>query len=68
VLELGEVLLDRVRSGEYLGRKKSLAPTERMAPRTCGPCGAEIVHDDDVAGTEGGKKNLVDVDGGRSRR
>jgi hypothetical protein len=31
VLEFGEYLLDRVEVGEYLGRKKSLAPTERMS-------------------------------------
>lgn len=34
VFELGKDLFDRVQVGEYFGRKKSLAPTERMSWRT----------------------------------
>ena len=37
VLELGEDLLDRSGSGEYLGRNRRLAPAERMSWRTALP-------------------------------
>jgi len=37
VLELGEEHLDGIEIGEYLGRKKSLAPTARMAARIALP-------------------------------
>ena len=37
MLELGEDLPDRLRSGEYLGRKDSFAPAERMVRRTALP-------------------------------
>ena len=38
VLELGEDLFDGFRSGEYLGRKNSFAPAERIARRTAFAC------------------------------
>ena len=37
VLELGEELFDGVGSGEYFGRKNSLAPADRTARRTALP-------------------------------
>jgi hypothetical protein len=41
------------RSGEYFGRKISLAPAERMSRRTGFPFVAtEIVHDHDVTGSQ----------------
>src|SRR3954454_3379024 len=49
------------RSGEYFGRKNSLAPAERMSwARHCFVA-AEIVHDDDIAGTKDGQNNLLDI-------
>jgi len=50
-----------LRSGEYFGRKKSLAPAARMARRTALPLRAEIVDDDDVGRLERGPEDLLDV-------
>ena len=50
------------RSGEYFGRKKSLAPAERMSARTALPFVAtEIVHDDDVTFAQRGQEDLLDI-------
>jgi hypothetical protein len=50
------------KSGEYFGRKRSLAPAWRMAERTAFFVGAEIVHDHDVASCQGRDEDLFDVD------
>lgn len=49
------------RSGEYFGRKKSLAPTERMSWRTAFALVAAEVVQDDIAGSEDGQKNPLDI-------
>jgi hypothetical protein len=51
-----------LRSGEYFGRKNSLAPTDRMARRTALPLRAEIVEDDDVARPKGRHEHLLDIE------
>jgi hypothetical protein len=51
------------RSGEYFGRKKSLAPAARMIWRTAfGFVTTEIFHDHDVAGAKRGDEDLLDID------
>ena len=47
------------RSGEYFGRKNSLAPRER--PHGFTFVAAEIVRDDNVTGLQGREENLLDV-------
>ena len=53
-LSLAKTCSIGLRSGEYFGRKNSLAPAERMsAAHGFALVAAEIVHDDDVAGLQG---------------
>ena len=50
------------RSGEYFGRKKSLAPAARMScAHGLALVAAEIVHDDDVAWAQRGDEDLLDI-------
>ena len=57
------------RSGEYFGRKKSRAPAARMARRTAAALvRAEVVHDDDVAGTQRRRRGPSRHRAGSSRR
>lgn len=52
-----------LRSGEYLGRKKGLAPTApKGAPDRDASVRAKIVHDNDVAVLQGQDQDLVDVE------
>ena len=61
-LSLAKTCSIGLRSGEYLGRKKSLAPAARMARRMgLATVAAEIVDDDDVAWLEGGDEDLLDI-------
>ena len=52
-----------LRSGEYFGRKNSLAPADRTARRTVlSLMRAEIVEDDDVARPQGRYQHLLDIE------
>ena len=63
VLSLAKSCSIGFRSGEYFGRKKSLAPAARMAARIALPLwGAEIVHDDDVARLQRRHQDLFDIE------
>src|SRR2546426_11694144 len=61
-LSLAKTCSIGLRSGEYFGRKKSLAPAERMSARGFALVAAEIVQNDDVAGTKRGHEDLLDID------
>src|SRR5947209_8500216 len=50
-----------LRSGEYLGRKKSLALAERMAANGLAVVAAEIVHGHEVAGSDRREQHLLDI-------
>ncbi|KYK45209.1 hypothetical protein A1D31_35645 [Bradyrhizobium liaoningense] len=49
------------RSGEYFGRKKSLAPTADELANCLAPVAAEVIQDDDIAGWKDGQKHLLDI-------
>ena len=58
-LSLAKTCSIGLRSGECFGRRKSLAPAERMSWRyDLAVVAAEIIHDDDVAGTKGGTRKF----------
>ena len=60
-LSLAKTCSMGLRSGEYLGRKNSLAPAARMSWLDgFAFVAAEIVHDDDIAGLQGREENLFD--------
>jgi hypothetical protein len=50
-----------LRSGEYLGRKSSLAPVWRMARRIALALCAEIIHDHQIALEQAGREHLSDI-------
>jgi hypothetical protein len=61
-LEFGKDLLDRFRSGEYLGRNTRRAPTARIACRTALPLWEpRLSRITDVAGPERRDKELFDI-------
>ena len=63
VLELGEELLDRVQVGGVFRQEEELgAGRADGAAHGLALVGAEIVHDDDVAGPERGDENLLDIE------
>ena len=60
VLSLAKACSIGFRSGLYLGKKNSLAPTLRIAHLIAGvPVTAEVVHHDDVAWPQGGDQELL---------
>jgi hypothetical protein len=61
-LSLAKTCSIGLRSGEYFGRKMRCAPALRMAERNFALVAAEIVHDDDVAGTKRWDENRFDVE------
>src|SRR5882757_8820686 len=63
VLELGEDLFDRVQVGRVLWQEEQLG-SDGADKLTHGfaSVAAEIVQDDDIAGTKGRQENLLDID------
>jgi len=67
VFDLGKDLFDRIEVGRVRRQEpQSCAGRVDDPADSCGLVGAEIVHDDDVAGPEGGQEDLLDI--GSERR
>ena len=63
VLELGEELLDRIEVGRVFRQEEALgAGLSDGRPHGLALVRAEIVHDDDVAGLEGGHEHGLDIE------
>jgi hypothetical protein len=62
VLDLGEDLLDRVQVRRVFRQEEELGPGRaNELAHGFGFVAAEIVHDDDVAGTKRGNEDLLDI-------